>query len=498
LTSVAIRDSSLLLVGRVLAMAINMGTQVLIVRGLSKVDYGTFAYGLSIVTLGRVLVGLGHNHVIAQSIARYEERRDYDRLFGLLVMVVAMIGVTTAAMYLVIWLGWEPIEQLILDAPGAMEVLVVILLLAPIQVIDDAAEGLLAALSDPRSIFVRKYIVAPGLRLLAVLVLVAIGANVQGVALGYVTAAAAGTVLYCVVVLRALAARGLLAHFDWRRLRFPARSYFGVSLPLLSAELFHVSQTTGSALILGGRGNAVAVADYRSVRPAAVLNQFAFTSFIVLFRPLAARLHERGDHAGLREAYWGTAAWLVLVTFPVLAMTVPFATQTTVFLFGEEYRSAAPLLAIMSTGYFLNVALGFNGLMLQTLGRIRYVATFNVAASVLNILLCLWLIPTAGAGGAAVANAVALIALNLAVQAALTRHSGVGMLPRGQAYAFASLLVAVGSLLAVQAVWDPPFALAVLAATGATAILFAVHRDTLRLTDTFPVLRQLPLLGRFM
>jgi len=61
-----IRGSSLLLGGRMLSLAVNFATQVLIVRYLSKADFGAFAYGLSIVSLGEALAVLGLDKAIAR------------------------------------------------------------------------------------------------------------------------------------------------------------------------------------------------------------------------------------------------------------------------------------------------------------------------------------------------------------------------------------------------------------------------------------------------
>src|SRR6476661_5203575 len=48
-TAKAVRGSSLLLLGKVLALGLNFVSQILIVRYLTKNDYGAFAYALSIV-----------------------------------------------------------------------------------------------------------------------------------------------------------------------------------------------------------------------------------------------------------------------------------------------------------------------------------------------------------------------------------------------------------------------------------------------------------------
>jgi hypothetical protein len=58
-TKAHIRGSSLLLFGRLLALAINLAIQVVIVRYLSKSDYGAFAYALSVIAMGSSIAVFG-------------------------------------------------------------------------------------------------------------------------------------------------------------------------------------------------------------------------------------------------------------------------------------------------------------------------------------------------------------------------------------------------------------------------------------------------------
>ncbi|MDP1807848.1 MAG: oligosaccharide flippase family protein, partial [Acidimicrobiales bacterium] len=89
-----IRGSSLLLVGRVVALVINVTTQVVMVRALSKTDYGAFAYALTIATLARTLVSFGEDQALTRFLAIYEEKREYDKLFGTFVMATVKIVAT--------------------------------------------------------------------------------------------------------------------------------------------------------------------------------------------------------------------------------------------------------------------------------------------------------------------------------------------------------------------------------------------------------------------
>ena len=58
-TKKLIRGSSLLTVGRVIAMVLNFIVQVITVRCLMKADYGAFAYGLSIASMGASVAVFG-------------------------------------------------------------------------------------------------------------------------------------------------------------------------------------------------------------------------------------------------------------------------------------------------------------------------------------------------------------------------------------------------------------------------------------------------------
>jgi O-antigen/teichoic acid export membrane protein len=90
-TQKQIRGSSLLLAGRLLAVAVNFSIQVLIVRYLSKADYGAFAYALSIVTLVSSLATFGLDRSITRFLPIYQEHGRYDKMFGTIVMVTGTI-----------------------------------------------------------------------------------------------------------------------------------------------------------------------------------------------------------------------------------------------------------------------------------------------------------------------------------------------------------------------------------------------------------------------
>ena len=86
-----IRGSLLLLSGKILALFLNLVTQVLTVRYLVKADYGAFAFAVSAVELAACFSMLGLNKACSRFVAIFHERGDLERALGTLVMLVATV-----------------------------------------------------------------------------------------------------------------------------------------------------------------------------------------------------------------------------------------------------------------------------------------------------------------------------------------------------------------------------------------------------------------------
>lgn len=493
-----LRGSSLLLVGRVVALALNFAVQVLIVRHLTKADFGAFAYALSIATIGEGLVLVGLDRAVSRFLPIYDERGDQGRVLGLLALVVATVAASGLAV-IVIVLGLRGvIAGEFADDPTALTVLVIMVVLAPLLALDRLMVTVFAVYGSPGAIFVRKYALAPGLRLLVVLALVVRDAGVVFLAVGYVVAGAAGVAIFVGFLVRVLRERGVLVRGAWSRVRLPAREAFGFAIPLLTTDVVFATMNQADAIMLGHLGGATDVAALRAVYPVARLNQLVLMSFGMLFVPLASRLFARGDHSGVNALYWQTATWVAVLSFPVFAVTFVLAGPVTTLLFGARYADSASLLSILALGYYLHAALGFNGLTLDVYRLVRFSVVVNVAALVVNVLGNLVLIPGLGARGAALATAGTLVLHNLLKQRGLRRCAGVRAFDRRAARPYGTLAAAVLLLVAVDAVADPPLGIALALAVATSAAVVWCNRDALQLAESFPALARHPVLHRLL
>lgn len=485
-----LRGSSLLLAGRLLATAVAFFTQVLLVRYLSTGDFGAFAYGLGVVVSARILVSLGHNRILTRFIAIYRERHDTARLLGVLVMEMLLIGSLGTALFVGVVAAQDVLVGSVIDDRRTVAVLAILILLAPLEAFDELAENVLAAYGRAVAIFWRQHILAPALRLGVVLVLMALDAGVTFLAVGYVAATFAGLLFYILLLRRLLRGERVIGAAVTPRP--PVREVFGYSFPLLTAEFVYISVNTISVVVLGYFHGAGAVGSLRAIGPLSELNLIVRRQFLRLFIAHAARLYERDDLAALRTTYVRTAAWLAVLTFPLLAVTVPLAEPVTVALFGERYAGSAPYLALLAAGFYVNAAAGFNAELLQIAARLRWLVVANIITIAVHVSLVFALGYRLGALGIALATAVALVVQNAVNQAGVRAVLGAAI-PRPLPRVYLAVAVALGALAAVQRLAEPPLLAALILVMLATAVVLRVTREVLLLGDAFPVLGTLPL-----
>ena len=493
-----LRGSSLLLLGRFIALGLNFAVQVLIVRFLAQSDYGAFAYALSLAALAQPLVTLGLDRGVGRFLAMYDEHRDRARIVGTLILMASTVLSLGLALVLVV-IGIQGLTggALINDA-RASALLTIMILLAPIQAADDLFSGVLAVFASARAIFFRKHILGPGLRLVVVALLVAGGFDVEFLAIGYVLAGVAGLGLYAAILWRILQTRELVAGLAWRDVKIPVREILSFTTPLLTTDLVYVALNATDAIILGHYWGTTEVAAYRVIQPLVGLNAVVYSSFTLLYMPAAARLFARNDREGVADLYWKTAIWMAILSFPVFALTTSLAGPVTVGLYEQRYADSALYLAMLSFAQYINVALGFNGLTLRVYGFVRYTVVINVIAAIVSVTLNLALIPAYGALGAAVATTIALIGFNLLKQAGLRLGTGISVFDRRYMWVYVTIAVAALALAVVQAVLRPGLIVSViLAATTSLAVVWST-RSALDVTNTFPEVLRLPFARRIL
>lgn len=490
-----LRGSSLFLIGRVLSISINFLGQVLAVRYLAKSDYGALAWAQSIAAMAASTVLLGLNRGAGRFAPIQHERGEYGAMFGTMALTLGTVtGLGLVVVALV--LGLHGLLAQHVDGLS-VGLLLILIGLTPLDALDALFETLLAVFAGARAIFFRRYLLAPALKLLAVVLVMTIHGSVQLLAAAYLVAGLIGVAMYAILLWRILAREGLLTHLHPRRMVLRARELFGFSLPLLTTDLLLAVETPMVVVVLERSHSTLEVAELRAVAPVAGLCLVVFQTFKILFKPQAARFYARADQVGLSDLYWRSAAWLTVFTFPLFAVCFFLSEPLTVLLFGDQYAEAGVLLAILALGKFFNSALGMNTYMLQVYAHVRLIILVNAATAALALGLCLWLIPRFGAVGGAVATSATIALRNLFYEVALIATTKVGAVPRAVLGIYASVL-AGSAVLYLLLVLSGSLAVLVPAVVTVSVFLAWLNRRFLDVLGTFPELARVPLLVRLL
>jgi O-antigen/teichoic acid export membrane protein len=488
-----VRGSSLLLFGRFLAMALNLLTQILIIRYLSKTDYGMFAYALALVAMLTTMNNFGMDRAVARFVPIYDEKNDLASAAGIVILAVGiLIALGGATVILVI--GFQGLlAGTLSENPAVIGVLIALVTLAPVTALDNIIEALLSALGKPRIIFLRKYIIGPCLKLAAISLTLFASGNVYMLTMSYMLAGVVGLLLYGLMLKGILREYDLMQYFRPGMFSINFRQIFRFSLPTFVASMAFAVRPVVIVMVIEFFHELSSVAEFRSMIPVARLNGVVLTSFSLLFVPMAARLFAQKNRELIGEMQSHAALWVTVLSFPVFAVCIALAEPLIILLIGERYSSSAPVLAILSIGFYFYSALGLYEGTLRAMGRVQVLLYIEIV-SILLLLVVAWeLVPDYGVTGAAIAATGTMIIYAFLNCIALWKVTGSNPLP--WPYAKVYLIAAACSL----GLWFTRSLLGIestliLMLFVAIASIFVIlsGRELLQVAEMFPEVARLP------
>jgi O-antigen/teichoic acid export membrane protein len=493
-----IRGSLLLLSGKILALFLNLLTQVLTVRYLVKADYGAFAFAVSAVELVSCFSMLGLNKSCARFVAIYHERHDYERTLGTLAMLVATVLGASIACVMAVVAGQQLLLDYVVSDQLSLTLLLILIALAPLDAIDFVLEAFFGAFGNVRVVFFRRHILGPLLKLSAVVVVLLLHGRVELLAGCYLAAGLLGFSFYIPALIRLIRHEGLWDYARRGRLRYPVGEVTRFSVPLLGSHLVFLCQGAVVVLLLEMWSGSAEVAEYRAVFPFARLCSVVSIAFSLLFTPMAARLLMRGQGSQISQLYWSSVTWTTLLAFPLFALTSVYSTPLSVFMLGREYADAGSVMAVLAVGFFLETTLGLSGQTLRVYARVRLVVLADLIATVCGLTLMIWLIPRYGAWGAGLANGAFMITEQLLYMVFTHMATDVRTFSRDGIVVFASTVLGIAGLFVLQHFLQWGLIASAVPVALVTVGLLIAHRRRLAIGSVYPGIARIPWIGPWL
>jgi O-antigen/teichoic acid export membrane protein len=406
------------LVIKVATAGLTYGMYVILARLMGVVEYGYFAFGLSLATI----LAIGANYGQQTAILRYwpeamvasQPQKALEALrSGGAVTILAGVGIS------VLLLGVGAVS----DGLGvpAVHLYAAATLVLPLALAEYWSSALRAQGSVWTALTPRDIVWRLGLPLLVV-ALYYTGVTLTGAAALLLTATVLGLSLALQFVLArtrryeiAAGTAGLGTY--WRERGTPSRSFF-LGTVLDSAAL-NVDIIFVGLLV----APAAAGVYFNAFRTAGLLTLFMFAITLVV-APMVARHYHAGE---MRKAQAITAlcAWAGFVfSLAVFAGFLLFG-DVILGLFGEGQEQGKTILILLSVGLLFDAATGPSRIVLMMTGHERqYVRIFG-SIVVAGMLAQLLVIPIYGLLGAAIMNMISRIAAQLAIAWFANRKIGL-------------------------------------------------------------------------
>lgn len=432
------RGGMLGLLGAAFSAIAGFALVVAVTRVLETDEAGMFFSATAAFLMVAAIGSLGSEAGLARFVLRLEadgRGRDVDRVLAsaraavLAAAVVIGVGLVAFAGPLADALGWDGVAR---SFP------VVFAVALPVAVLSDfALSGTRAFGTMSPTVLVDRFLRAGGQAAVAATI-VLLGGGLVGLTIGWLSAYAVAAVLATHALRRVRRSRPSTAPAprtapdssvvrDFWRFTWPRGLTRFAQIGIQKADIVLV------AALLGPGEAAMYTAATRFV----ALGQFATQALQQVLQPRFTAILVHEDRATLREVYQVATAWNVLLTWPVY-LVIGCAPAAYLAVFGGAYVASDGALAVvvvMMLAMLLAVASGPVDTLLLMAGRSGRSLGNASAALVVDIGLCLLLLPRLGIVGAAFAWAAAV--LTRCGLAYLQVRAELRIVPTGRAFALA-------------------------------------------------------------
>jgi O-antigen/teichoic acid export membrane protein len=401
------RGAGGLFLTRILGTGLALATQVMLARTLGAAHYGEYVVAWGWVMLFAVASTAGHATAALRFISQYLGAEDWPRLRGYLMVAMASVAIASTAFALLV-VGTSHASPLWAASPMT-ELLAIGALVIPIQAALLVASSVIRGLRAVVASQIPLSLVQPlALMIMAATALVLRVDTSGSVAMIWAAIAA----LIALVVSLRIAMFLLPAAVHARPALRETGEWTRVAFPLFLITVLNMVLQRADVLIVGARLGSEPAAVYAAANRLSLLVSFGLTAVNAWVAPTIADLHARGERAALQRTVHVAARAIGALTVP-LAVGTALTAGPLLEVFGSGFEAGRASLWILCIGQIVNALLGPVGFLMTMTGNQSDAARILFVAAILNVSLCVFLIPRLGIEGAAVGTSSAQILWNV-------------------------------------------------------------------------------------
>jgi len=401
--SVTRRLAGTIFIIRVVSAAMAYLSQILLARWMGGSDYGVYVYVWTWVLLLGSMMDFGISASAQKIIPEYRTRGEHALLRGFLSGSRWMTFVVSSMVSLLL-AGLITLLAPRIDA-GDIVPLYIGCVTLPAFVVANTQDGIARSHDWMRLGLMPQFIVRQSL---------IIGFTAGAFALGFHLGATAAMLASAAAVWIAMIGQMMVlnhrldGHIEPGPNAYDFRGWLAISLPILLVEGFYLLLSYTDVLVLQQYRSSEEVGVYFAVVKTLALVSFIHYAMSATTAHRFAEYHALGDKARLSAYVAHAIKWTF---WPSLAATILLLAsgKPLLWLFGPQFVVGYDIMFTAAIGLVVRSAIGPVERLLNMLGHQHICALAYALAFVMNVVLCIALVPRFGGHGAAAATSISLV-----------------------------------------------------------------------------------------
>ncbi|MFJ8588905.1 oligosaccharide flippase family protein [Streptomyces sp. NPDC093595] len=225
------------------------------------------------------------------------------------------------------------------------------------------------------------------------------------------------------------------------------RGFWAFAAPRALSSVFDISAVWVGVILLSSLATSEEAGIYTAVGRVIIAATLLQLAIRLAVAPEISRLLALGDTAQACHLHRVSTRWIVLFSWPLLALLTSFP-GTVLSLFGPEFVQGADALVVLCVASLVNVGVGNAQTVLLMAGKSSWHLAVTGAAFAVQLTIGVLAVPRLGVLGAALSWGAAIVVENLLSAALVRRHPGFTIVDEGYLLATAiGLCVTVPLLL---------------------------------------------------
>jgi O-antigen/teichoic acid export membrane protein len=400
-------------------VVLNLAIALLLSHLIGAEGLGAYSFAIAWVMLLAVPAVMGLPSLVVREVATYRLQERWGNVRGVLRranQTVVVAGILfplgfAVSMWLLDWPRPQLREPTLLALP-------IVLLVAVVSIRQSAMQGFGRVILGR----IPEGLASPALAIVLVAALdLALGSRFSASwAVCATVLGVAGSAILGAVLLR----RTMPAAVRTAEPRYETREWSRAALPLATIAAIQTVNAQIGLILIGVLRTAREAGIFGVVNRAAGLIPFLLLAIVPVVMPRLAVLRAEGDGVGLQRVVTQSARLALYGSLPVVILLL-VAPNAVLSLFGHAFENGDTALQILCVGQLVNVATGLAGTVLIMIRRVDLLTVGVTVGTVVNVLLCVLLIPAFGVNGAAVATSAGVVATNLLLVLLLWRHEHI-------------------------------------------------------------------------